>query len=185
MWLGRWSHDEAGGALVEATVFMPLFLLLSLGLVTLGFIANNYVTLNSATSLAVRQFAIDAPAPFAGSTVAMCGPSVCTSTPYTDLQNVLKNPTYNGFLSNGLLSAWNKTPAATGGITIASVCVYPAGSTCASKGTTCTDQLDLQRGADRGCDGNQQLIGLQRRGSQHVLSVLHGVQAVRLYAAAP
>lgn len=110
--------------MVEASVVMPTFLLLCFGLVTLGFLANNYINLASATAAGANQLALDTPALFVGSPVTL------SSTPYTDLQTTMKN-------NAGLLSTLNKTPASSGGITITSVCVYPSTTTCASGGTTC------------------------------------------------
>jgi TadE-like protein len=123
----RVGSNESGSALVEAALITPMFLLLCLGLVDLGFLGSNYISLASATSLGVHQFALDTPAP------ARSGPAVpVSSTPYSDLQSTLK-------ANARLLSALNPVASltSTGGITIQSVCVYPSGQTCASGGTTC------------------------------------------------
>jgi TadE-like protein len=122
----RVGRNESGSALVEAALITPMFLLLCLGLVDLGFLGSNYISLASATSLGVRQFALDTPAP------AASGPVPLSSTPYSDLQSTLK-------ANAGLLSALNPIASltSTGGIAIQSVCVYPSGQTCASGGTTC------------------------------------------------
>ena len=116
----RLSKDELGSVLVEASVIMPTLILLTFGLVTLGFIGNIYVTLNSATSAAARLFALDAPA----STTSL------SATPYSDLKSQLNS-------SSGLLSTLNTNASlnSTGGITLTSVCIYPAGSSCS--GNTC------------------------------------------------
>lgn len=111
----RLSKDELGSVLVEATVIMPTMILLTFGLATLGFIVNDYVTLNWATSAAARMFALDAPA----STTSL------STTPYSNLKAQLSSSAY-------LLSTLNTNASlnSTGGITVTAVCVYPASSSC-------------------------------------------------------
>ena len=118
--------DDTGSVLVETTVIFPMLATLTYGLVTLGFLMNTYVTLASATSAAARQFALDAPV----------AESSLSATPYTDLEGQLSAPA-----NNGLLEMLNPVVALqpTGGITITSVCVYPAGSGCG--GNTCNSDV--------------------------------------------
>lgn len=128
--IGRLGRDEDGNVLVESSVIMPMFLLLSLGLVSLGFLAHSYIALNFATTQAARQLALDSPAPSVNCTNGLCSLS---TTPYTDVGNALRS-------NSGLLGSLNSNNASTtGGITISRVCVYPAGSTCSSTYQCTTD----------------------------------------------
>lgn len=134
-------RDESGNVIVETAAVMPMVVLLTLGLVTLGFVANNYVTLNSATWAAARAVAVDTPTLLAGQVST-------TFTPWTDLKTTLQsqvNPqSGTNQVFNGWLSAFNASPAATGGVTVASVCVHAAGAACATPTCTsasCTDAV--------------------------------------------
>ncbi len=143
----QFGRDESGSVLVETTVVMPMFMLLVFGLVTLGFVFNNYVTLNSVTWAGARAVAVDTP-------TLVGGVPSTTFTPYTDLQNTLKTQQQNGQVFNGWLSVFNSSPTATGGVTITSVCVYPANSTCASGGTTCTSDSACNKALESGVTSN-------------------------------
>jgi Flp pilus assembly protein TadG len=136
----QFGRDERGDVLVEMAVVMPMFMVLVFGLVTLGFIWNNYVTLTAAAAAGARQFAVEAPTLLGGV------PQTLSTTPYTDLQNTLKKAQYNGFLS-----VLNASPSASGGITITSVCLYPASSTCALGGTTCAIASTTAAAANTAC----------------------------------
>ncbi len=134
--IGRLGRDEDGNVLVESSVIMPMFLMLSVGLVSLGFLGHSYVALNFATTQAARQLALDSPAPSVNCTNGLCSLS---TTPYTDLGNALRS-------NSGLLGPLNSNSASTtGGITISQVCVYPAGSTCSSTYQCTTDATCLSK----------------------------------------
>jgi Flp pilus assembly protein TadG len=76
------ASDRSGSALVEFTVIAPMFLTLWLGVIELGFIFNNYVTLTAATATGARQLSID---------------RAIDSTPYSDTMTQIKNSA--GFLT--------------------------------------------------------------------------------------
>jgi Flp pilus assembly protein TadG len=76
------ASDRSGSALVEFTVIAPMFLTLWLGVIELGFIFNNYVTLTGATAAGGRQLSID---------------RAMDSTPYSDTLTQIKNSA--GFLT--------------------------------------------------------------------------------------
>ena len=117
--------DRKGAAAVEFAAVLPVMAALWLGFISVSLIINNYVTLGAATAAAARQFAMDAPVYNGALTTSL------TSTPYSDVQSQLLA---NAFLLKSFNS--NTSLASTAGVTIASLCIYPLGSTCAS-GTTC------------------------------------------------
>lgn len=73
--LGRLRHDRRGQTVVEFALIVPVLLALLLGIISLGFYINAYLTLAQATRIAVREASLGYATGLSGTTCPQPGSS--------------------------------------------------------------------------------------------------------------